>query len=371
MNEIKEIKIDLKDNSYKIFINDNIEKILINSIEKILSRPRVFIITDENVAGFILPKIKKIFEDGGIETKSIIIQSGEKSKSFGSLEKLIRELLSYKVERQDTLIALGGGVIGDLVGFTSSIIYRGINFIQIPTTILSQVDSAVGGKTGINLEEGKNLVGSFHQPKAVITDVSFLKTLPKREIIAGYAEILKYSILGDKDFFNWLKVNQKEILNLNSSLVAEAVEKSCIMKAEIVEKDEKEEGKRALLNLGHTFGHALESKINKDGQGILHGEAVGIGICLAAELSFEMNLCSMENKEEVIKIIKESGLPSHMTDLGIEIHAEEMIKNFSLDKKRKDNSNTFILIDNIGSAIIKDGISDDYLKSFMISNGFK
>ena len=244
---------------------NDIEKILINSIEKILSRPRVFIITDENVAGFILPKIKKIFEDGGIETKSIIIQSGEKSKSFESLEKLIRELLSYKIERQDTLIALGGGVIGDLVGFTSSIIYRGINFIQIPTTILSQVDSAVGGKTGINLEEGKNLVGSFHQPKAVITDVSFLKTLPKREIIAGYAEILKYSILGDKDFFNWLKVNQEEILNLNSNLVAEAIEKSCIMKAEIVEKDEKEKGKRALLNLGHTFGHALESKINKDG----------------------------------------------------------------------------------------------------------
>tara|TARA_B000000532_G_scaffold182019_1_gene148303 strand:- start:741 stop:1856 length:1116 start_codon:yes stop_codon:yes gene_type:complete len=371
MNEIKEIKIDLKDNSYKIFINDDIEKILINSIEKILSRPRVFIITDENVAGFILPKIKKIFEDGGIKTKSIIIQSGEKSKSFESLEKLIKELLGYKVERQDTLIALGGGVIGDLVGFTSSIIYRGINFIQIPTTILSQVDSAVGGKTGINLEEGKNLVGSFHQPKAVFTDVSFLKTLPKKEIIAGYAEILKYSILGDKDFFNWLKVNQEEILNLNSNLVAEAIEKSCIMKAEIVEKDEKEKGKRALLNLGHTFGHALESKINKDGQGILHGEAVGLGICLAAELSFKMNLCSMENKEEIIKIIKESGLPSHITDLGIEIHAEEMIKNFSLDKKRKDNSNTFILIDNIGSAIIKDGISDDYLKSFMISNGFK
>ena len=210
MNEIKEIKIDLKDKSYKIFINDDIEKILINSIEKILARPKVFIITDENVAGFILPKIKKILEDSGIETKSIIIPSGEKSKSFKSLEKLIKELLSYKIERQDSLIALGGGVIGDLVGFTSSILYRGIDFIQVPTTILSQVDSSVGGKTGINLEEGKNLVGSFHQPRAVITDVSLLQTLPKREIIAGYAEILKYSILGDKDFFNWLKINQKK-----------------------------------------------------------------------------------------------------------------------------------------------------------------
>ena len=371
MNEIKEIKIDLKDKSYKIFINDDIEKILVNSIEKILSRPKVFIVTDENVAGFILPKIKKILEDGGIETKSIIISSGEKSKSFQSLEKLIKELLSYKIERQDSLIALGGGVIGDLVGFTSSIIYRGIDFIQIPTTILSQVDSSVGGKTGINLEEGKNLVGSFHQPRAVITDVSLLQTLPKREIIAGYAEILKCSILGDKDFFNWLKINQKDILNLNNNLIAEAVERSCIMKAKIVEEDEKESGKRALLNLGHTFGHAIENKVNKDVLGILHGEAIGIGMCLAAKLSVEMNLCSKENMEEIIQIIKKSGLPTDLQDLNIEIYAEEIIKIFSLDKKRKDNSNTFILISDIGNAIIKDGISDDKLKTFLLSNGFK
>ena len=371
MNKIKEIKIDLKDKSYKIFINDDIEKTLVNSIEKILTRPKAFIITDDNVAGFILPKIRKILKDSEIETKSIIIPSGENSKSFKTLEKLIKELLSYKIERQDSLIALGGGVIGDLVGFTSSIIYRGIDFIQIPTTILSQVDSSVGGKTGINLEEGKNLVGSFHQPRAVITDVSLLKTLPKREIIAGYAEILKCSILGDKDFFNWLKINQKEILNLNNSSVAEAVERSCIMKARIVEEDEKESGKRALLNLGHTFGHAIENKINKDGNGILHGEAIGIGMCLSAQLSFEMSLCSKDNKDEIIQIIKKSGLPTNLRDLNIEINAEEIIKIFSLDKKRKDNSNTFILISDIGSAIIKDGISDEKLKSFLLSNGFK
>tara|TARA_B100000575_G_scaffold273687_1_gene256812 strand:- start:372 stop:1487 length:1116 start_codon:yes stop_codon:yes gene_type:complete len=371
MNEIKEIKIDLKERSYKIFINDDIERILVNSIEKILARPKVFLITDKNVAGFILPKIKKILEEGGIETKSIVIPSGEKSKSFKSLEKLIKDLLSYKIERQDSLIALGGGVIGDLVGFASSIIYRGIDFIQIPTTILSQVDSSVGGKTGINLEEGKNLVGSFHQPRAVITDVSLLKTLPKREIIAGYAEILKCSILGDKDFFNWLKINQKDILNLNNNLVIEAVERSCIMKANIVEEDEKESGKRALLNLGHTFGHAIENKINKDGQGILHGEAIGFGICLAAELSVEMNMCSKEIKEEIVKTIKDSGLPSNLKDLNIEIYAEDIIKIFSLDKKRKGNSNTFILINDIGNTVIKDGISDDKLKEFLFSNGFK
>ena len=268
-------------------------------------------ITDEFAIGQIftdkkiesdLPKIKKILEEEGIDTKTIIIPSGEKSKSFSGLESLIQELLIYKIERNDTLIALGGGVVGDLVGFASSIIYRGINFIQIPTTILSQVDSSVGGKTGINMMEGKNLVGSFHQPRAVISDVSLLRTLPKREIVAGYAEIIKYAILGDRDFFNWLKTNQEEILNLNNDFVVRAVEKSCLMKAKIVEEDEKENGKRAVLNLGHTFGHALEKKINSDGKGILHGEAIALGMCLASELSYKMELCSIESKEKIIEI---------------------------------------------------------------------
>ena len=371
MDQIKEIDINLVEKSYKIFINDNIEKILIKSIEKIISRPKIFIVTDENVAGFILPKIKKILEEGGIETKTIIVPSGEKSKSFTGLENLIKELLVYKIERNDTLIALGGGVIGDLVGFASSIIFRGISFIQIPTTILSQVDSSVGGKTGINMKEGKNLVGSFHQPRAVISDVSLLRTLPKREIIAGYAEIIKYAILGDRDFFNWLKTNQEEILNLNNDFVAKAVEKSCLMKAKIVEEDEKENGKRAVLNLGHTFGHALEKKINSDGKGILHGEAIALGMCLASELSYKMELCSIESKEKIIEIIKNSGLPTQINDLSIDIYANEMIEIFSLDKKRKNNTNTLILINDIGNAFIKDGISDNDVRSFLLSVGFK
>ena len=371
MKKYKDINIDLKDRSYKILINDNIEDILFNVVSKIITRPKVFIITDGNVAGFVLPTIRKILDDGGIETQVVIIPSGEKSKSFSQLENLIKELLNLKIERQDTLIALGGGVIGDLVGFTASIIFRGIDFIQIPTTLLSQVDSSVGGKTAINMGEGKNLVGAFYQPKAVIADVSLLSTLPHKEIISGYAEVIKYAVLGNKAFFEWLKVSQKELLDLNTDLLVEAVATSCKMKAQIVEKDEYENGSRALLNLGHTFGHAIENKMNNNGSKILHGEAVGLGMCLSAQFSNKINLCSADDTNQIIALIEDAGIPSHCSDLKVELKAIEITDILSKDKKRKDDKNTLILLNGIGEAFIKNGVEDNVINDFLISVGFK
>ena len=371
MKKYKDINIDLKDRSYKISVNDNIEDVLFSVVSKIISRPKVFIVTDENVAGFILPAIRKILDDGGIETYVVIIPSGEKSKSFSQLESLIKELLNLKIERQDTLIALGGGVIGDIVGFTASLIFRGIDFIQVPTTLLSQVDSSVGGKTAINMSEGKNLVGSFYQPKAVIADVSLLSTLPNKEIISGYAEVIKYAVLGNKSFFEWLEINQKELLDLNTDLLIEAVSTSCKMKAQIVEEDEQEKGTRALLNLGHTFGHAIENKMNNSGSNILHGEAVGFGMCLSAQFSNKLDFCSGNDVEKIIKIIKDFGIPSNYSDLNTDLKANEIIDIFAKDKKRKDDKNTLILLNGIGKAFIQEEVKDIDINDFLISVGFK
>ena len=371
MKKYKDINIDLKDRSYKIIINDNIKDTLLSVVSDVISRPKVFIVTDENVAGFVLPSIRKILYDGNIETQVVIIPPGEKSKTFNQLELLIEELVGLKIERQDTLIALGGGIIGDLVGFTASIIFRGIDFIQIPTTLLSQVDSSVGGKTAINMGEGKNLVGAFYQPKAVIIDVSLLSTLHYRELVSGYSEVIKYSILGNKDFFEWLKDNQQGILKLNTELLIEAVSTSCQMKADIVEEDERERGSRALLNLGHTFGHAIENKINTDGSGILHGEAIGFGMCLSAKFSNKMNLCSEDDVNQVTNLIKAAGIPSHYSDLNTTLRAVDIIDILARDKKRKNDKNTLILLKGIGKAFIKDGLEDKDINDFLIAEGFQ
>jgi len=370
MKKYKNIDIDLKERSYRIVINDNIQETLFGVLSEIISRPKVFIVTDENVAGFVLPAIRKILDDEKIETQVVILPPGEKSKSFAQLEGLIGELLNLKIERQDTLIALGGGVIGDLVGFTASIIFRGIDFIQIPTTLLSQVDSSVGGKTAINMANGKNLVGAFYQPKAVIADVSLLATLPHREIVSGYAEVIKYAVLGNKKFFKWLKHNQQEILKLNTDLLVEAVSTSCEMKARIVEKDESEKGSRALLNLGHTFGHAIENKLNNDGPGILHGEAIGFGMCLSAQLSSQMNLCTTSDVNEIINLIRGAGISTNISELNYNLEANEIVSILAGDKKRKDNKNTLILLNGIGEALIEDGVDDNTIKEFLLSVGF-
>jgi 3-dehydroquinate synthase len=219
--------------------------------------------------------------------------------------------------------------------------------------------------------EGKNLVGTFYQPKAVIADVSLLSTLPHKEIISGYAEVIKYAVLGNKAFFEWLKVSQKELLDLNTDLLVEAVATSCKMKAQIVEKDEYENGSRALLNLGHTFGHAIENKMNNNGSKILHGEAVGLGMCLSAQFSNKINLCSADDTNQIIALIEDAGIPSHCSDLKVELKAIEITDILSKDKKRKDDKNTLILLNGIGEAFIKNGVEDNVINDFLISVGFK
>ena len=309
-----------------------------------------------------LKKIKNSFVKHGITVSEIIINDSESKKNLESVKILTSHLLKNKVDRNDTLIALGGGVIGDLVGFVASITLRGINFIQIPTTLLSQVDSSVGGKTGVNTPLGKNLIGSFYQPALVISDVGILKSLNKREVLSGYAEVIKYGIIMDKAFFNWLLKNDKHFLNQNANYLIEIVYKSCKNKAKIVNQDEKEKNIRALLNLGHTFGHAIEA-LNNYKKTVVHGEAVAIGIIMALELSF------LEGKisKDIINKIE-----SHFDKIGIKrkipkqlkrhLNTSQFIEAMSSDKKVKNKKINLILCKSIGEAYITDTFKHKNMK---------
>ena len=363
MTKTKTITINLDRNSYDIHIGKNLANEIPNIISPFVKRNKIFIICDESLGSIILPEIKNSFIDAGFEIFVSYVQSGENSKSFKSLEFTISELLDYGIERNDTIIALGGGVIGDLGGFISSIIYRGINFIQVPTTLLAQVDSSVGGKTAINIKQGKNLVGSFYQPKTVITDVSFLSSLSEREIKCGLAEIVKYGIIGDRDFFNWLKENIDNLTKLNQDCLIYAIEKSCSMKANIVQKDEKESGDRALLNFGHTFGHAFEKHFTKN-EILLHGEAVAIGMVYATKFSTNIGALKKDECDEIINLISDIGLPISINDIKGEITKEEILNLMMFDKKRVNQKNTLILLNKIGEAFINNNVSDKEIIDF-------
>ena len=363
MTKTKTITINLNRNSYDIHIGENLANEIPNIISPFVKRNKIFIVCDESLGSIILPEIKNSFIESGFEVFVSFVQSGEKSKSFESLELTISELLDNGIERNDTIIAIGGGVIGDLAGFISSIIYRGINFIQVPTTLLAQVDSSVGGKTAINVKQGKNLIGSFYQPKAVITDVSFLSSLSEREIKCGLSEIIKYGVIGDRDFFYWLKENVDNLTKLNQDCLIYAIEKSCSMKANIVQKDEKEEGDRALLNFGHTFGHALEKHFTKN-EVLLHGEAVAIGMSYASKFSSNIGVLNKNECEEIINLISDIGLPISINEIKGEITKEEILNLMMFDKKRVNQKNTLILLNRIGKAFINNNISDKEIIDF-------
>ena len=363
MTKTKTIKINLDRNSYDIHIGENLASEIPNIISPFVKRNKIFLICDESLGSIILPEIKNSFIEAGFELFVSFVQSGENSKSFESLELTISELLDNGIERNDTVIAIGGGVIGDLAGFISSIIYRGINFIQVPTTLLAQVDSSVGGKTAINVKQGKNLIGSFYQPKAVITDVSFLSSLSEREIKCGLSEIIKYGVIGDRDFFNWLKENVDNLTKLNQDCLIYAIEKSCSMKANIVQKDEKEEGDRALLNFGHTFGHALEKHFTKN-EALLHGEAVAIGMVYASKFSSNIGVLKKDECNEIINLISDIGLPISINDIKGEITKEEILNLMMFDKKRVNQKNTLILLNKIGEAFINNNVFDKEIIDF-------
>ena len=316
------------------------------------ARGVVPVVTDSHVADLHLKTLTDTLAQSGIDTRPIVMTPGEVSKSFAGLERLSGELLELGIDRKGLIIALGGGVIGDLTGFAAGVLKRGVAFAQIPTTLLSQVDSSVGGKTAINARQGKNLIGLFHQPRIVIADTLLLATLPRRELLAGYAEVAKYGALGDAKFFEWLEVNGVKALNGDQAAMVEAVAHSCRMKADIVARDERETGDRALLNLGHTFGHALEAATGFSSR-LVHGEGVAIGMALAFKLSVKLGLCPGQDADRFVRHLKAAGLPASIGDIpGPRASAQELIGHMAHDKKVSDGKLTFILLHGLGQAFV-------------------
>ncbi len=327
-----------------------------------LTRGRVAIVSDTNVARLYQERLATALANRGIELGAVTFPPGETSKSFLKLESLCTSLLEMNIDRSGLIVALGGGVVGDLTGFAAGVLKRGVDFAQIPTTLLAQVDSSVGGKTAINTSQGKNLVGLFHQPRIVIADTDVLKTLPKRELLAGYAEVAKYGALGDRAFFEWLEANGARALAGDSDAMVHTVAHSCRMKSDIVSRDERETGERALLNLGHTFGHALEAATGYSDR-LLHGEGVAIGMALAFRLSVRLGLCAGQDSERFVRHMKATGLPSSIDDIpGRRPSADELIEHMGHDKKAKDGKINFVLLRGIGQAFVTSDVPADALK---------
>ncbi len=366
-NILHRVPVHLADRSYEILIGQNLIASAGALIAPHLKRSFVAIVTDENVAKAHLKNLEASLTSNGITFKSIILPAGESTKSYRYLAELCDGLLSAGVERRDVVIALGGGVIGDLTGFAASILRRGVNFIQIPTSLLAQVDSSVGGKTGINSPLGKNLIGAFHQPVLVLADLDVLNTLPQRQRAAGYAEIAKYGLLGDAQFFDWLDKNVEAIVQGGNdiSATAHAVRTSCEMKARIVADDETETGVRALLNLGHTFGHALEAACGYSDR-LLHGEGVSIGMVQAFRFSEQLGHCASGTADRVEEHLKRAGLPTHRSQIsGALPPNSELINLMRQDKKAEAGTLTFILAKSIGESFIAKNVDGDAVLSFL------
>jgi len=351
---MKTIKVDLADRSYPIYISNSL---LSNNelISRHITSNQVLIVTNQTVAPLYLQLIEKVLADVNYET--LILPDGETYKSLDSFNEVISRLMEKKFSRTCLLIALGGGVIGDLTGFVAACYQRGVKFIQIPTTLLAQVDSSVGGKTAVNHALGKNMIGAFHQPVAVIADTNTLSTLPDREFSAGLAEVIKYGIIRDKAFYGWLEDNLDLIMQRDNDAMEYCIERSCINKAEVVAEDETESGMRAILNLGHTFGHAIETALNY--KEWLHGEAVGCGMLMAADLSRRLGLLKEDKVNSIRSILERINLP---TSIHENVKADQMFENMKVDKKSRDGVLYLILLNDIGEAIITSDYTEEALK---------
>jgi 3-dehydroquinate synthase len=338
-------------------------------IAPLLKRPRLAVVSDETVWVLHGERLSASLERAGIEPQAIVIAPGEQAKSFAGLETLSDRLLALGLDRGDLVAAFGGGVVGDLAGFAAAIYKRGIDFVQIPTTLLAQVDSSVGGKTAIDTPRGKNLIGAFHQPRLVLADRDVLTTLPDREMRAGYAEVVKYGLLGDFGFFEWLEANGAAVLARDPDALAHAVARSVEMKAEIVAEDETEQGRRALLNLGHTFGHALEAETGF-GDGLLHGEAVAAGQALAFRFSAAQGICPGQDARRAEAAIAAAGLPTAMTAApGWPFYADRLLGHMAQDKKAEGGRLTFVLAKGLGRAFVAKDIDPAALRDFLIVEG--
>ena len=360
---INEVKVGLRNKSYDIKISYDLLPNIDEFLAPLLVRPRVVVITDKTVEKYHLGTVVQSLVRSGVDVSTFSITPGESSKDWVTLEMIIDWLLEQKIERNDLIVALGGGVIGDLVGFSASIFKRGVRYVQVPTSLLAQVDSSVGGKTGINARSGKNLIGSFHHPELVLADVETLDTLDRREILAGYGEVVKYGLLGDLSFFEWLEQNAFALIDGDLAIRIKAVQKCCEMKAGIVSRDERENGERALLNLGHTFCHALESATGYSDR-LLHGEGVAMGCVLAFELSSRLGMCSQEDPSRVRAHLKSLGIKTDLSEIDGELPStDQLMSLMAQDKKVINGKLRFILVNGIGQAIITENVPQHVLSA--------
>ncbi|WP_432345614.1 3-dehydroquinate synthase [Shinella yambaruensis] len=359
------VRVDLGDRSYDILIGPGLISAAGREIAGRLKGRKIAVVTDAHVAPLYLDDFMAALKAEGIEAVSLVLPAGEKTKSFEHLISVCDSVLAARIERNDAVVALGGGVIGDLTGFAAGIARRGSRFIQVPTSLLAQVDSSVGGKTGINSLHGKNLIGVFHQPDLVLADTDVLDTLSPREFRAGYAEVAKYGLIDKPDFFAWLEKNWRAVFAGGEARI-EAIATSCQAKADVVAADERENGQRALLNLGHTFGHALEAATQYDSARLVHGEGVSIGMVLAHQFSTRMNLASPDEGKRVEAHLREVGLPTAMDQIpGGLPPAEVLMDAIAQDKKVKGGRLTFILTRGVGQSFVADDVPQSEVIAFL------
>src|SRR6201985_1226712 len=362
------VDVALGDRAYDIIIGREVWPCVGAPVAPLRPGARTAIVTDRTVAKYWLEQTEASLKDAGIATSHVIVDEGEGSKSYAGLEQVSEALIEAKIERNDLVIALGGGVVGDLAGFAAAILRRGVDFVQVPTSLLAQVDSSVGGKTGINSPRGKNLLGAFHQPVLVVADTSVLDTLSPRQFRAGYAEVAKYGVLGDQAFFTWLEANHADIF-AGSAAREHAIATSCRAKAAIVARDERETGDRALLNLGHTFGHALEAATGFSDR-LFHGEGVAIGMVLAAQFSASLGMIPPSDAARVERHLADVGLPTHLQDIagfaqeGL-ADADALLALMAQDKKVRRGKLTFILLEAVGRAVIAKDVDQSRVRDFL------
>lgn len=363
MTMLETVHVALGARSYDVEIGPDLLATSGARIAPFLRRPRVAVVSDETVAGLHLEGLRAGLAGAGIAMEALVLPPGESTKSWPHLTRTVEWLLDQKVERNDVVVAFGGGVIGDLVGFAAAVLRRGVRFVQIPTSLLAQVDSSVGGKTGINAPQGKNLIGAFHQPTHVLADTTLLGTLTARDFLAGYGEVVKYGLLGDADFFEWLEAQGPALAGGDMAARVQAVTRSVRMKADIVARDETEQGDRALLNLGHTFCHALEAATGYSDR-LLHGEGVAIGCALAFETSARMGLCSQESPSRVRAHLRSMGMKTDLSDIDGDLpDAEGLLTLMGQDKKVVDGQLRFILARDIGDAFVASDVPMDVVRS--------